>query len=89
MAKQYSLPPNTSMADLLHTLEHLKDDANDEFTALAREFTRFGHMETKAKAMYYQGHIEMLDKLIWVLSGQAENDGCEPNIYIQDRKDLA
>ena len=89
MTKEYGLPPEISKMDLLNTLEHLKDDANDEFTELAKLFTRFGNMEDKAKAMFYHGQIEILDKLIWSLSGAAEREGCDPKIYIQSRKELA
>ena len=89
MGKSYGLPQDISRMDLLNTLEHLKDDANDEFTPLARNYTKYGDASDKAKAMYYHGQIELLDRLIWALSGAAEKEGCEPSISIDERKDLS
>ena len=82
--RDFNMPPDISKADFLNTLEHLKDDANDESTRYARLFTRFGDPENKAKAMFYFGQVDLLVKFIWALSGTAEDEGVAPIIQISD-----
>jgi len=81
--KVYALPPDISISDLRDAMERLKDDAEDQFTPLARSYTLHGSPENKARAMFYAGQIEILKSMLWALSGEAQADGCEPTIGIR------
>jgi len=80
--KEYNLPPNISIANLIEVMRHLKDDAGDKFSPLAKSYTLYGSPDDKAKALFYAGQVELLSSMLWALSGVAEEDGLEPTISI-------